>query len=269
MSDPAKSLRDVFLHTLHDALEHSAVTSATRLREQWQRGECVITGHLEAAKREREAAEAEIRLLTDKETETFDLLVNTFSFLSLDDVRLAWERQGDLVPPRMRQMLSELGDATHAPPGLVLSPAETGSPQQTSQPQDSGGTEAQDDSTLAGSGPLAIDPSSVTVPTSCRHRSHRQHNSIPTNVLAIMQSKRPADSASTPAELASNKRARIFNDAYTYRPSDIAGVSRGYPLPCSVASTDRYRLSPLRPRSTVVLCSCSKLMDYTGPSSLP
>jgi hypothetical protein len=172
MSDLPKDLCDSILHG-------ATVTSTKHVQEKWQRGEQSVTArlesakrereiaeaHLETAKREREAAEAEVRLLDEESSKVFDFLVKTFSTISPDAVRLAWEAQGDLVPPGIRRLLDELRGAAQPLPSPALSSADGGFPGRSIRPSVSDGTERRDDSISVRSESLMKDPSSVTHPT--------------------------------------------------------------------------------------------------------
>jgi hypothetical protein len=114
MSDLIASRLDTHFQT---GIDVTIVASLNDVRDEWRQRERSVKARLETIRREREAAEAEIRSMEDSTKHVFDYLVGIFP---VDRVRPTWEAQGELVPPSIRGLLGELRGPSQPLPSPTL-----------------------------------------------------------------------------------------------------------------------------------------------------
>ncbi|OIW24548.1 hypothetical protein CONLIGDRAFT_685516 [Coniochaeta ligniaria NRRL 30616] len=174
-----------------ETIENYLVTSTHDIRNEWLRQEQSIKASLETIRREREAAEANIRAIEERTTETFDYFLSN---LPEQRFRPLWEAQGELMPPSIRGLLDELRGACQSQPSHALFPAGNSTHQQSSGPS------------------LAGDAVEREVTVSVHASQTSRKDSSPT--------KRSAEAIDGSSDSTVNKRQRVSNSDYAFRASE-------------------------------------------------
>lgn len=195
MGDPITSFQD---NAIQKATEDTTVAFTGNIRAEWRRREQSLKARLETIKREREAAEAEYQSMEDISKQHFDCLVSTFT---IDRVRPVWEAQGELMPCSIRVLMGELRGPVQSLPSPSLSSVGNGARRLSSGP-------AASEDTMEREIVLSVRDSE-------------------TSTGGSPSTKRPSakDNDESPDPTV-NKRPRISNSDYIFRPSEEPAIQR-------------------------------------------